>query len=361
MTRTTVFASLVPLAPLVAASLLLAACGSDSSDTASNGTSAADTAETAETGTSEPVVVYSGRSEELVGPLLEEFTAQTGIPVQARYGDTAEMAAQIIEEGDASPADFYYGQDAGALGALDAAGMCAALPAEVAETVPTAYRSAAGTWTGITGRARVIAYDSSQLTAEEVPTSIFELTDPRWAGQVAIAPTNGSFQAFVTAMRVDIGDDATREWLQGLIDNDAQLYEKNSLIRDAVDSGEVQLGLINHYYWYQKAAEVGNDAMTVQLSFAEPGDPGALVNVSGGCIIAPTDNSDGAAQLLTWMLSDDTQQWFVDTTYEYPLVPTVAGPDGVPAITDVQGPDIPLAELEDLPGTLQMLQDVGLT
>ena len=337
------------------ATLLVSACSGSANDE-STGSGAGTQASAGE-----PVVVYSGRSEELVGPLFEEFTAETGIEVEVRYGDTSELAAQIIEEGDASPADLYFGQDAGALGALDAAGQCAALPEAVAQTVPATYRAADGNWTGITGRARVIAYDSSQLTADQVPTSVFELTDPQWAGQVAIAPTNGSFQAFVTAMRVAAGDDVTREWLQGLIDNDAQLFEKNSLIRDAVDSGEVQLGLINHYYWFQKAAEVGEDAMNVQLAFTEPGDPGTLVNVAGACVIAPSENSEGAGELLTWMLSEPIQQWFVENTYEYPLTPGVAGPVGVPSIEEVQGPDIPLAELEDLPGTLQMLQDVGLT
>ncbi len=344
------------LAVVAASAILVSACSSNGSDEASGGSG--DGAGTAD-GTS--VVVYSGRSEELVGPLFEEFTAETGIPVEVRYGDTAELAAQIIEEGDASPADLYFGQDAGALGALDAAGQCAPLPAAIAETVPAQYRAADGNWTGVTGRARVIAYDSSQLDVEDVPTSVFELTDPKWAGQVAIAPTNGSFQAFVTAMRVAAGDDATLEWLQGMVDNDAQLYEKNSLIRDAVDSGEVQLGLINHYYWYQKAAEVGEDAMNVQLAFTEAGDPGTLVNVAGACVIAPSANQEGAGELLTWMMTPAIQQWFVENTYEYPLTPGVAGPAGVPAIEQVQGPDVPLAELEDLPGTLQMLQDVGLT
>jgi iron(III) transport system substrate-binding protein len=207
----------------------------------------------------------------------------------------------------------------------------------------------------------VIAYDSTQLSADQVPTSVFDLTDEQWRGQVAISPTNGSFQSFVTAMRVAAGEDATREWLQGLVDNDVQLYEKNGLIRDAVDAGEVQLGLINHYYWYEKAAEVGEDAMNVQLAFAEPGDPGALVNVSGACIVRPTDNADGARALMEWLLSESAQRWFVETTFEYPLVAGVEGPNGVPPLSQVQGPDIPLAELEDLPGTLLMLQDVGLT
>ncbi len=345
MTRTKFF-PLIAAVPAIAFGL--AACAGSSDD------QLADSADSVDSAAGEPVVVYSGRSEEMIEPLFEKFTEETGVPVEVRYGDTAEMAAQIIEEGDASPADVYYGQDAGALGALDGAGMCT-------PSVPATYRSADGTWTGVTGRARVIAYDSTQLSADQVPTSVFDLIDEQWRGQVAIAPTNGSFQAFVTAMRVAAGEDATREWLQGLIDNDVQLYEKNGLIRDAVDAGEVQLGLINHYYWYKKAAEVGEDAMNVQLAFAGPGDPGALVNLSGACIGRPTDNADGAGALMEWLLSESAQRWFVETTFEYPLVAGVEGPDGVPPLSQVQGPDIPLAELEDLPGTLLMLQDVGLT
>lgn len=338
------------LAVILPAALLLAACSGSTSESS-------DAAPTLDT--TESVVVYSGRSEDLVAPLLERFTTETGIPVEVRYGDTAELAAQLIEEGDASSADIYFGQDAGAMGALDEAGMCAPLPDAISDAVPAVYRSE--NWTGITGRARVIAYDPKQVPVEEVPTSVLQLTDPRWKGQVAIAPTNGSFQAFVTAMRVAMGDDATREWLQGMVDNDAQVFEKNSQIRDAVDAGTVQLGLINHYYWYQKAAEVGAENMNVQLAFTEPGDAGTLVNVAGACVIVGSDNPAGGAALVEWMLEPETQQWFVDETFEYPLVEGVAAPAGVPVLSDVTGPDIALAELEDLPGTLAMLQDVGLT
>ncbi len=308
-----------------------------------------------------PIVVYSGRSEELVAPLFAEFTAQTGIPVEVRYGDTAELAAQIIEEGDASPADLFFGQDAGALGALDAAGLCAPLPDGAADAVPARYRAESGNWTGITGRSRVIAYDSNRVTADEVPTSVLELTDPRWKGEVAIAPTNGSFQAFVTAMRVSLGDEATKKWLQGMVDNDAQIYEKNSLIRDAVDAGQVKLGLINHYYWYEKAAEVGEDQMNVQIAFTAPGDPGSLVNVAGACVLSGAGNPEGAGEFITWVLTPEEQEWFVAKSWEYPLIAGVPAATGLPPIDSLQGPDLPLAELEDLPGTLAMLQEVGLT
>jgi iron(III) transport system substrate-binding protein len=307
-----------------------------------------------------PLTVYSGRSEELVGPLFAQFTEETGIAVEARYGDTAELAAQLIEEGDASPAQVYFAQDAGALGAVDAAGLFAPLPASVATTVPEAYRAPSGDWTGVSGRARVIAYDPEQVPAADVPQSIFDLTDPKWKGQVGIAPTNASFQAFVTAMRVSQGDEVTQQWLEGLVANDVQTYEKNGLILDAVDTGQVQLGLINHYYWYEKAAEVGEDAMRAQIAFTKPEDPGSLVNVAGVGILAGAADNANAATFVEWLLSPSTQEWFVTNTYEYPLLPSVASAEGLPSLDSLRGPNVPLAELADLPGTLTMLEDVGL-
>ena len=295
-----------------------------------------------------------------MGPLFAQFTAETGIEVAARYGDTAELAAQLIEEGDASPAQVYLAQDAGALGAVEAAGLFAPLPESIATAVPAAYRSPDGAWTGVTGRARVIAYDPQQVPEADVPQSVFDLTDSRWKGQVGIAPTNASFQAFVTAMRVSQGDDVTRTWLEGLVANDAQSFEKNGLILDAVDTGQIQLGLINHYYWYEKAAEVGADAMRAQIAFTKPEDPGSLVNVAGVGILTGAADNPNAASFVEWLLSPATQQWFVDNTYEYPLLPSVAAAEGLPPLDSLRGPKVPLAELEDLPGTLVMLEEVGL-
>lgn len=306
------------------------------------------------------LTVYSGRSEELVAPLFERFTSETGIPVAARYGDSAELAAQILEEGAAAPAQVFFSQDAGALGALSAEGRLAELPAETAEAVAPAYRSPDGTWTGVTGRARVIAYDSRQLTSEQVPQSVLDLTDPKWKGQVAIAPTNASFQAFVTAMRKSQGDEATRAWLEGLVANDVQTYEKNSLILDAVDAGQVQLGLVNHYYWYEKAAEVGSDAMRAQIAFTAPKDPGSLVNVAGVGILANAADDPNAAAFVSWLLTPEIQEWFVENTFEYPLVADIPAADGLPQVSDLHGPDVALSDLADLPATLTMLTDVGL-
>ncbi|MHB1210920.1 MAG: iron ABC transporter substrate-binding protein [Candidatus Nanopelagicales bacterium] len=308
----------------------------------------------------EPLVVYSGRSEELVAPLFARFTEETGIAVSARYGDSAELAAQLIEEGDATPAQVYFSQDAGALGAVAAEGLLAPLPDGVAAGVPAQYQSTDGTWTGVTGRARVIAYAPDQVAADEVPSTVLELTDPRWRGQVGIAPTNASFQAFVTAMRRTEGEEATKAWLEGLVANDVQTYEKNGLILDAVDAGQVQLGLINHYYWYEKAAEVGADAMRAKIAFMAPGDPGSLVNVAGVGVTGPAADNAYAAELVAWLLTPAVQQWFVENTYEYPLVAGVATADGLPALESLNGPDVALADLADLPGTLDLLAEVGL-
>ena len=329
---------------------VLAACSSDTSS--SDAGSSAGSTESAE------LVVYSGRSEELVGPLFKEFTTETGVTVNARFGDSAELAAQMLEEGDRSPAQIYFSQDAGALGAVEE--LLATLPESVTSLVPEQYRATNNTWTGVTGRARVIAYDPQSVPAEQVPQSVFELTDEKWRGQVAIAPTNASFQAFVTAMRVTQGDDVTRDWLTGLVNNDVQTYEKNGLILDAVDSGQVQLGLINHYYWYEKAAEVGEDNMRAEVAFMAPKDPGSLVNVAGVGILKGAAENSAAIEFVQWLLSPNTQEWFVNNTYEYPLVEDVASAEGLPELDSLAGPDIALAQLADLPGTLNMLQDVGL-
>lgn len=306
------------------------------------------------------LTVYSGRSEQLVGPLFRQFTEQTGITVEARYGDSAELAAQILEEGTGSPAGVFFAQDAGALGAVEAGALFAKLPAEASAAVPADYRAADGTWTGVTGRARVIAYDPQQVPTADVPDSVMDLTGPRWRGQVAIAPTNASFQAFVTAMRVAEGDEVTRRWLDGLVRNDVQRFEKNGLILDAVDAGQVSLGLINHYYWYEKAAEVGASGMRAQIAFTKPGDPGSLVNVAGVGILQSAGDDPRAATFVEWLLSPETQRWFVTNTYEYPLLPNIPAPEGLPPLTSLRGPDVPLADLDSLPATLSMLEDVGL-
>ncbi len=305
-------------------------------------------------------VVYSGRSEELVGPLIEQFETASGVPTEVRYGDTAELAAQLLEEGDNSPADVFFAQDAGALQVVQDEGLTTTLPSDVVKKVPARFRSADDQWVGTSGRARVIVYNTELVPPDEVPATVLELTDPKWKGQVGIAPTNASFQAFVTAMRVTLGEEQTKEWLEGLLANDVQTFENNLAILDAVDAGTIELGLANHYYWYEKAAEVGEENLKVRNAAFAPGDPGNLVNVAGLAIL-PTGADNGASdQFVEFLLSEQAQEYFAQQTAEYPLVKGVAAREDLPPLSQIDGPDLTLDQLADLRGTQDLLLQVGL-
>ncbi|MDN4472105.1 iron ABC transporter substrate-binding protein [Demequina zhanjiangensis] len=306
------------------------------------------------------LTLYSGREEDLVQPLIDQFTADTGIEVEVRYAGTTELAALLQEEGAASPADVFLSQDAGALGAVAKADLFATLPESITTAVDPGFTSTDGSWVGVTGRARVLTYDSEALDAADVPASVLDLTDPEWNGKVGIAPTNASFQSFVTALRVLEGEDVAREWLEGMVENDVQLYPKNTAILEAVQAGEIELGLINHYYWYRALAELGEDGMRAQLSFPAAGDAGSIVNVTGaGLLDGAADDADALA-FLEYLVSEDGQQYFVDATYEYPLAPGIDAPEGLPALADLTNSELDLSDLDTLGDTTALLTEVGL-
>ncbi|MFH0245479.1 iron ABC transporter substrate-binding protein [Streptomyces sp. HK10] len=304
------------------------------------------------------LVVYSGRNEKLVKPILDELEKAVGTEVEVRYGDSAELAAQLLEEGDKSEAALFFSQDAGALGALAEEGRLEKLPRRTLEKVDPAYRATGGEWTGVSGRARVIAYNPEK--AAEAPDSVHDLTDPRWKGEIGYAPTNASFQAFVTGMRVLEGDGAARAWLEKLKAN-GKVYTNNIAVLDAVDSGEVSLGLINHYYWYERVAEKGVDAVTARLHFLPGGDPGALVNVAGAGVLKDSGRGEEAREAVDFLLSEKAQNYFADETKEYPLAAGVTSSvEDLPPLESLDSPEIDLGELDSLQETLAMLQDVGM-
>ncbi|MGD9955848.1 MAG: iron ABC transporter substrate-binding protein, partial [Candidatus Nanopelagicales bacterium] len=284
----------------------------------------------------------------------------TGIEVQVRYAGTAELAAQLLEEGDRSPANVFFSQDAGALGALDQAGLLAPLPQSTLDAVPAAYRSESGTWVGTSARARVLLYNDELVPQADLPSSVLELAEPQWKGKVAIAPTNASFQSFVTAMRLSVGEQQTEEWLAALMANDVQIYEGNGAIRDAVDAGQVAVGLANHYYWFERAAEVGADTLKVQNHFLAEGDAGSLVNVAGAAILKTGADNASSQAFVDYLLSTTGQEFFSTTTFEYPVVAGVAIAEGLPALDTLRGPDVSLGNLADLAGTQSVLERVGL-
>jgi iron(III) transport system substrate-binding protein len=308
------------------------------------------------------LTVYSGREEELVEPLLQQFEEESGIDLEVRYADSAELAATIAEEGDNSPADVFFAQDPGSLGAVAKEGLLAELPEDALERVDERYRDPEGRWVGTSGRVRVIAYNTDELSEDEVPDSVLDLTDPKWKGKIGFPPTNASFQAFVTALRLSAGEDRAREWLEGIKANDPKLYEKNTPVVEAVAAGEIQVGLVNHYYLYL-VKEESPDA-PVANHFLDGDDPGALVSVAGVGIVEGTDNEDGARELVDFLLSEQGQRFYVDEAEEaeYPLIEGVEPKEGLPPLSSIRGPDLDLAEFgPELERTLELLNEVGFT
>jgi iron(III) transport system substrate-binding protein len=338
------------LACLPALALGLAACGTD--DEGGGGGAAA--------GGQETLTVYSGRSEKLVGELYKQFERESGVKVEVRYGDSAELAATIAEEGDNSPADLFFSQDAGALGAVEGAGLLEDLPPATLEKVEDRYRDGDGTWVGVSGRARVIAYSTERVKPAELPGSIFDFTDPRWKGRIGFPPPNASFQAFISGMRLTVGDERTKQWLEDIKKNDPALLENNIQTEEAIASGEIDVGFVNHYYVFELRGE--RPEFPVDNHFLKDGDPGTLVNVSGAGILKSSDAKAPAQRLVDYLLSQPGQEYFATQTFEYPLVDGVAPPKGARPLDEVEGPDIELDALGGkLQSTLELLNEVGLT
>lgn len=305
----------------------------------------------------ESLVIYSGRAEEYMGTLFEDFTRETGIKLDIRYGDSAALAAQILEEGDNSPADLFISQDAGALGAVSGEGLLATLDDAILNRVNEYFRSQNRDWVGLTGRVRILAYSPKRVTV--LPSTVDELTKPEWKGRLGIAPTNASFQAFVTAMIQTRGEVETEKWLRGIVANSPKYFEKNSLIVEAIDAGEIDAGLVNHYYIYEVAEELGRE-IDVKNSFFAPGDIGNLINASGLGILATSKKIESAEKLIQFLLSDTAQQFFVDDVKEYSAVDSSLSPGELIPLSDIKAPKVDLAALKDLKRTQSLLIKVGL-
>ena len=299
-------------------------------------------------------VVYVGRSETLIQPLIDQYVAETGVEVQVRYAGSAELAAQILEEGDNSPADVFMAQDAGALGAVSKAGHLRELDADLLNLIDPEYRAADGTWMGVSGRVRVFNYNPEKVL--ELPSSVLDLASPEWKGRVGIAPTNSSFQAFVTALRLIEGDDVALAWLEAMKENGV-IYEKNSAILEAVESGQVDAGLINHYYWYARGNEVGFENLNSEIAAFESQDVGNLRNVAGVGILSEDSRATAFVQFL---LSETAQQYFVTETSEYPLIEGLDPLPGLTPLDQIPASEFDLNDLEALEETLQLIRAAGL-
>ena len=317
--------------------VLLSACGSDN-DAGS-------------------LTVYSGRSDALVAPLIERFGDATGIDIQVKYASTPQLAATLLEEGENTPADVFFAQDPGGLGAVS--GLLAPLPENVLQMVPRWAASPTGVWVGVSGRARTVVYNTESLTPVDLPVDLTGFADPKWKGRIGWAPTNSSFQTMITAMRSIWSEEKTVQWLKDIQANDPKVYPKNTPIVAAAAAGEIDIGLVNHYYLHRFLAEEG-DSFGARNYHPPAGGPGAIVMVSGAGILSASDNKDNAQKFVDFLLSEESQRYFVEVTFEYPLAAGIPVAEGVTPLAEVNNPDLSSAALSDLEGTQKLLREAGV-
>jgi iron(III) transport system substrate-binding protein len=306
----------------------------------------------------EGITLYSGRIPAAIGAAVDRYEAQADRDVQVRFADTADLAATLVEEGSSSPADVFFAQEPGAIGAVAERGLLARLPQDILDRVPPEFRDPEGRFVGVTGRARVIAY-ADDLERAELPDSPLELSDPRWEGRVGWGPPTASLQEYVTALRMRYGDEAARDWLEEMVANDAQAYPNNVAIRDAIANGEIDVGLINHYYVAQAIAAEGSD-YPVKVHFPPNGLGSLLLPTSVG-VIASSDRADEALDFVRSLLSPPTQRFFTASSKEYPLAKGVE-PDpslSVPLARIPATSGEELADVTELQATIEMMQEAG--
>jgi iron(III) transport system substrate-binding protein len=339
---------LLAAALLVFAALIAAGCGFSTEDSG-GGSNDPDV---------EGITLYSGRIPAAIGPAVDMYEEQAGRDVQVRFAETADLAATLVEEGDASPADVFFAQEPGAIAAVAEAGLLAKLPQDILDRVPTQYRDPEGRWVGVTGRARVIAYNRDVVKRSELPPSPFGLTAPQWKDRVGWSPASSSMQEYVTALRAKYGDERTKQWLEEMVDNGAVAFPDNVTIRDAVAKGEIDVGLINHYYVAQAISEEGSD-YPVAVYFP-PGGLGSLMLLTSVGVLESSDRKPEAFAFVRSLLSKQSQAFFTSSSKEYPLAKGVE-PDpslSVP-IAKIPVSDSSLVDLKELQGTIELMKESG--
>jgi iron(III) transport system substrate-binding protein len=307
----------------------------------------------------ETLTVYSAQHESLVRAMLEGFTEQTGIELEFRDANDSELANQIVQEGEASPADVFLTENSPSIDVVDKAGLLERLDDATLEQVGEQYRPASGNWVGFAARSTVLAYNPAGVGEAELPASILDLAAPEWQGRVGIAAGGADFQAIVSAVLTLEGEDATREWLTGL-ERNAEVYASNTAVMKAVDESEIDVGVMYHYYWYRDQAEgglVGDDA---ELHYFRNQDPGAFLSVSGAGVLASSDQKAAAQRLVEFLTSAAAQERLAGSSaLEYAVGNGVASADVLPPLESLQAPDVDPGDL-NAPLVTELMQDVGL-
>jgi iron(III) transport system substrate-binding protein len=310
-------------------------------------------------GSKTELVVYNAQHEDLVAAMLKGFAKDTGITVTLRNGSDFELANQIVQEGSASPADVFLTENSPAMALVSAKGLFAPLDQDTMAQVPAAYVSSTKDWEGFAARSTVLAYNTGDVPKDQLPTSIMDMADPKWKGQVGIAPSGADFQAIVTAVVAVEGADRATAWLKGLKAN-AKIYRNNVAILSAVNEGEIKTGIIYHYYWYQDQAESGANSKNVQLLFFGHKDAGAFLSTSGAGVLKSSKHADDAQQLVNYLTGQQGQQALVDSNaLEYPVGNGIAANKKLKPLSTLDPPTVDVGRLNG-PQVVTMMQQAGL-
>ena len=304
------------------------------------------------------LVVYNAQHEELIDEVAKAFTKKTGIQVELRNGSDLELANQLVEEGDASPADVFLTENSPAMTLVDDKQMFAKLPPTTLDRIPDQYRPDDGEWTGFAARSTVLVYNTDQLGEDELPTSLMDLAKPAWKDRISFSPTGADFQAIVSAVLATQGEQATKDWLAGLKANGA-VYDGNNVVLESVNSGEVPAGVIYHYYWYRDQEESGENSDSSRLHFFDKSDPGAFISVSGAGVLKSSDDAADARKFVDYLTSKEGQQVIADSyALEYTLNPQVALDRDVKPLSELQPPTVDVSDLNG-PKVVSLMQEAG--
>ena len=331
----------LPLGVLLTAALAVG-CGDSSSDSEGS------------------LTLYSSQHEPITEAFVAGFEEENGTEVKVRYGEDEGLASQIEQEGDASPADVFLAENTPPLEALSEEDLLAKVDDSTLAEVPSQYSSSNGDWVGVAARETVLVYNPDLISEGELPASILDLAKPEWKGKLGIAPSEPDFVPIVSAIEKLEGEAAAKSWLEGFADN-AERYNDNEGIIAAVNAGQISAGIVNHYYWFEAAAEEGKDKIASELYYFGNEDPGALINISGAGALASSDEPDLAQEFLAYIVSEEGQTAMTESgDWEYPLNSAVAPPPGLKPFDSLEPPNVTPADLGDGTAPLKLMQEVGL-
>jgi iron(III) transport system substrate-binding protein len=289
---------------------------------------------------SDELLIYNAQHESLTKEWVDAFTKETGIKVTYRQGGDTELGNQLVAEGGASPADVFLTENSPAMAAVEKAGLFADLDSATLDQVPAQYRPATGKWTGVAARSTVFVYNTSRLQPDQLPKSMLDLQQPQWKGRWGGAPAKADFQAIVSALLQLEGEQVTAQWLAGMKTN-AVIYNDNIATMKAVNAGEVDGGIIYHYYWFRDQAKTKEGSGNTALHYFKNEDPGAFISLSGGGVLASSNKKDEAQQFIKFVTGKTGQEVLEKgTSFEYPVASNVPANPALPPLDSLQAPTV---------------------